>query len=102
MHRLGEGVCVGRKPPAALDLEGRHIGYAIRPVRWRRGYGTHILALTLEKARERGLRRVLVTCDKENTASARIIEKNGGRLAGEALAERSGKPVLRYWIELGE
>lgn len=83
-----------------LEIEGGHIGYDIRPSDRRRGYGTRLLALTLERARARGLERVLVTCDTDNIASARIIEKNGGALAGQAISHRSGKPVSQYWIEL--
>ena len=84
----------------ALELEGGHIGYDIRPSQRRKGYGTLILALMLKKARERGLTRVLVTCDTDNVASARIIQKNGGRFQDEVISERSGKPVSRYWIDL--
>jgi predicted acetyltransferase len=59
-----------------------------------------ICSLTLQKARERGLRRVLITCNTENTASARIIVACGGQFDGEALSPRTGKPVSRYWIQL--
>ena len=84
----------------ALMEEGGHIGYVIRPSERHKGYGTIILALLLPKARSLGLTRVLVTCDTENLASARIIEKNGGILASRAISTRSGKPISRYWIEL--
>ena len=84
----------------ALELEGGHIGYTIRPAARRRGYGTLILALTLERARSLGLERALLTCDTDNTASARIIETNGGRLSGQAVSQRSGKLISQYWIEL--
>jgi len=77
----------------ALEQEGGHIGYDVSPSERRKGYGTRLLALTLEKARARGLQRVLVTCDTDNVASARIIQKNGGQLAGEVISARSGKPV---------
>ncbi|HEX8456136.1 MAG TPA: GNAT family N-acetyltransferase [Pyrinomonadaceae bacterium] len=84
----------------ALELEGGHIGYDIRPSARQRGYGTRILALTLERARGLGLKRVLLTCDTDNTASARIIETNGGRLSGHAVSQRAGRPISQYWIEL--
>jgi predicted acetyltransferase len=86
----------------ALRVEGGHIGYRVRPGERRKGYGKRLLALTLKKARERDLERVMVTCDKDNVASARIIEANGGRLAGEGASPRTGKRVLRYWIEREE
>lgn len=84
----------------ALKKEGGHIGYTISPSHRRKGYGTRLLALTLEKAGELGLRRVMVTCDSDNIGSARIIQKNGGLFAGESLSDESRKAVSRYWIDL--
>jgi predicted acetyltransferase len=84
----------------ALEHEGGHIGYAIRPSERRKGYGTCILALTLEKAGDLGLNRVLLTCDTDNIGSARIIERNGGKLASRGISNSSGKPISRYWIDL--
>lgn len=84
----------------ALKIEGGHIGYAIRPSARRQGHGTMILKLTLEKAHTLGLHRVMVTCDTDNIASGRIIEKNGGQLTGYSTSPRSGKTVSQYWILL--
>ncbi len=84
----------------ALGREGGHIGYIIRPSERRKGYGTKILALTLMKAREKGYLRVMVTCDRDNVASAKIIEKNCGRYDGETISERTNKSVSHYWINL--
>jgi predicted acetyltransferase len=83
-----------------LEIEGGHIGYAIRPSMRRKGFGTKILALTLQKAVTFGLEKVLVTCDTHNIGSARIIEKNGGILAGYATSPRSGVQISQYWITL--
>lgn len=66
-----------------LRKVGGHIGYTIRPSRRRRGYGSQILALALTESKALGLGAVLLTCDKTNTASVRIIEKNGGALEDE-------------------
>jgi predicted acetyltransferase len=73
---------------------GGHIGYSIRPSYRRRGHASRALSLALERARARGLDRVLVTCDETNVASARTIESQGGRLEDV----RNGK--RRYWIAL--
>jgi predicted acetyltransferase len=83
-----------------LLMIGGHIGYEIRPSKRKQGYGTEILRLGLEKARELGLRRVLVTCDEDNIGSKKIIEHNGGKL--ENALEIDGEPVrkLRYWIDI--
>lgn len=83
-----------------LEEEGGHIGYDIRPSYRRKGYGTLILGMTLKKAKGLGLERVLITCDTDNVESARIIEKNGGRLEARAISGKSGKKISRYWIGL--
>jgi predicted acetyltransferase/8-oxo-dGTP pyrophosphatase MutT (NUDIX family) len=81
---------------------GGHIGYAVRPSKRRRGYGKLILQLALEKSKEIGISRVLVTCSPENVASRKIIESNGGILENEAEVEIDGKldKKLRYWIDV--
>ena len=84
---------------ALLDFGG-NIGYSVRPSQRRKGYATRMLALVLEKARQRGLTRVLITCDKTNTASARVIQKNGGVLDSEGYSPRAKRVTQRYWIEL--
>jgi predicted acetyltransferase len=96
---LGESRLRHRLTPS-LSVEGGHIGYAIRPSARGKGYGTQILALTLVKVRAMGLERVMVTCDMDNIPSARIIEKNGGVLSGQAISPHSGKQVSQYWIQL--
>ena len=83
-----------------LRHEGGHIGYSVRPSERGKGYGTLMLKLVLEKARELGLERVLITCDKDNLASARVIQKNSGELESESISKQSGKLKQRYWIEL--
>ena len=85
---------------SALEHEGGHIGYDVRPSERQKGYGTLILKLTLEKAKKLGLNKVLLTCDTDNIASAKIIEKNGGELAGHAVSQKNGKQISRYWIEI--
>ena len=80
--------------------EGGHIGYRITPSFRRRGYGTRLLTLMLEKARAAGLPRVLVTCDSDNVGSAKIIQANGGVFENEVRSPHSGKPVSRFWVTL--
>ena len=83
---------------AELLQSGGHIGYGVRPSMRRRGHASAMLAAVLPLARERGLSRVLITCDKENIGSARTIQKNGGELENEVLHE--GRLIQRYWISL--
>ena len=84
---------------AALEDCGGHVGFSVRPSQRRRGCATQMLALVLEKACAMGLKRVLVTCGAANIGSARVIQKNGGQLAGESVAE-NGQLTSRYWIDL--
>ncbi|MBE8989478.1 GNAT family N-acetyltransferase [Nostoc sp. LEGE 12450] len=83
-----------------LEHQGGHIGYMIHPLQRSKGYGTKILAMTLEKARNIGLSRVLLTCNQDNFASARIIQKNQGKLTSQGFLENSDKIISRYWIDL--
>ena len=77
---------------------GGHIGYSIRPDERRKGYGKLQLQLALEKMAELGVRSVLVTCDCDNEASARIIESCGGIMENETYSEDFHCVVKRYWI----
>lgn len=83
-----------------LRVFGGHIGYEIRPSARQRGYGTLALRLALERARELGLERVLVTCDVGNAGSRRIIEAHGGELEGEFRLDFHPQVIRRYWIGL--
>ncbi|MDR0916120.1 MAG: GNAT family N-acetyltransferase [Oscillospiraceae bacterium] len=83
---------------AELTVKGGHIGYGIAPSERRRGYGTAQLRLALEKCREMGITRVLITCAKENIASARTIQRCGGVLENEV--DHEGGVIQRYWVEL--
>jgi predicted acetyltransferase len=84
----------------ALEREIGHIGYHIRPCEREKGYATTLLALTLDRLRSFGWSRVLVTCDSDNYASARVIEKNGGKLAGQVTSNEDGRLVSRFWFDL--
>lgn len=76
---------------------GGHVGYVVRPAYPRRGYATEILRQGVDRARERGIEAVLVTCDDTNVASARVIERVGGVLAS-VIEDPDGARVRRYWI----
>ena len=82
----------------ALAISGGHIGYGVRPSERRRGYAAKMLSLCLEKCRERGLDKVLLTCDAINEASRRTILSCGGVFESEILD--GGKRKERYWITI--
>ncbi len=80
---------------------GGNIGYEIRPSKRRMGYGKEILRLSLLRAKQDGLQRVLVTCDEDNIGSRKIIEHNGGHFENAVAAETEGSPKKRrYWFDL--
>jgi RimJ/RimL family protein N-acetyltransferase len=76
------------------------IGYGVRPSRRRQGYAIEVLRQTLLEARRLGLRKVRLTCDKDNVASARAILRNGGELDDEELRPEPQRVVSRYWVSL--
>ena len=82
-----------------LMQTGGHIGDGIRPSERRKGYGTLIIKLALEKCKELGIDKVLMFCDKSNIGSKKTIERNGGIFEQE-VKEKNGNTLLKYWIPL--
>ncbi|MEV0902351.1 GNAT family N-acetyltransferase [Actinoplanes sp. NPDC049802] len=77
---------------------GGHVGYGVRPSARGRGLAGWALAGIMPEARKLGLSRVLLTCDVNNLASARTIERNGGVL--EDVRDTDLGRLRRYWITL--
>ena len=78
---------------------GGNIGYSVRKSERQKGYATEILSLALEKCKELGLSRVLITCDKDNIGSKKTIMKNGGVFENEVNYE-DNIIIQRYWIDI--
>ena len=74
--------------------EGGHIGYSIRPSERGKGYAKESLQQGLQIAKEKNIKRALVTCSTENPASRAVTLANGGELEDV----RNG--TERYWIGL--
>ena len=83
----------------SLLITGGHIGDGVRPSERRKGYGTEMVRLALIECKKLGIDRVLMTCDKDNIASAKTIVRNGGVLENEVVNDE-GKTEQRYWITL--
>lgn len=58
-----------------------------------------MIRLALIECKKLGIDKVLMTCDKENIASAKSIIKNGGILENE-FVNSDGKVEQRYWISI--
>lgn len=77
---------------------GGHIGYSVRKSERQKGYATEMLALALKECMKLNIKRVLITCDKDNIASTKTVVNNGGVLENE-IPEENGI-TQRYWIDL--
>jgi predicted acetyltransferase len=82
-----------------LRQQGGHIGYAVLPAHRGRGYATEMLRQGLLIARSLGVDRVLVTCDDDNVASRKVIERCGGKLNSTGIAHDGSTLIRRYWID---
>ena len=80
-----------------LFREGGHIGDGIRPSERGNGYATEMIRLALIECRKLGIEKVLMTCDRDNIASAKAIIRNGGILENEFI-NSDGEIEQRYWI----
>lgn len=88
-HRLNE----------YLENFGGHIGYSIRPGERGKGYAKAQLLLALDKCRELGIKRLLLTCNQDNRASRRTILACGGILEDTRI-DPDGNHMQRYWIDM--
>lgn len=98
-RRIVGAVNIRHQLTERLLNSGGHIGYGIRPSDRRKGYATKLLALSLEKAKELGLNKVLVVCDKTNLGSLKVIVNNGG-IPDSDFIEDNGNTIKRFWINL--
>lgn len=83
-----------------LRTEGGHIGYSIRPTERNKHYATDMLKEALKVYMTLGVNKVLVSCDKENSASAGVIRNCGGKLEAEFYSETFDETIQRYAISL--
>lgn len=83
-----------------LLQSGGHIAYGIRPSERGNGFAKKALELALNQCKVWGIRQALLTCDKDNEASSKVIQSQGGILENEFVNEE-GMLELRYWIEIG-
>lgn len=79
---------------------GGNIGYSVSPEFRCMGYATSMLKKACKWCRDNKMKRVLVTCDQNNIASIKVIEKNRGIL--EDIIQNSGHYTMRYWIDVDQ
>ncbi len=83
-----------------LRAYGGHVGYGIRPSARGRGLASAALAAVIASAAERGMPEVLLVCDATNTASRRVVERNGGRYE-RSVVDPDGHVLRHSWIRTG-
>ena len=77
---------------------GGHIGYSVTKSKRQKGVATKMLSLALDECIKLGISKVLITCHKENIASAKTIINNNGIFENEILEDN--RTIQRYWIGL--
>ncbi len=77
-----------------------HIGYGIRPTERKKGYGTQLLNLTLGKAKDINLDKVLLGAYEGNMGSWKIMEKCNAKFESVVFEDETGLPIKKYRIDL--
>ena len=96
---IGVGSIRHRLTPL-LEQRGGHIGYMIRCDKWGQGYGTIQLGYLLREAAKLGIKSALITCNENNIASAKVMEKNGAIYQDtvEIMENEGITRIKRYWV----
>ncbi|BDU51369.1 GNAT family N-acetyltransferase [Haliovirga abyssi] len=97
-ERIIGAIDVRHKLNENLKKSGGHIGYGIRLSERKKGYATLMLKLILDILKDKKYNKILITCNDENIASAKTIEKNGGIM--ENKIQNNEEIVRRYWVTL--
>jgi predicted acetyltransferase len=83
-----------------LMVWGGHISYDVRPSERCKGYGTQLLAHTLDQARRHRMNSVRLTCYQDNIPSRKIIERNGGHIISAGPCALAGGEIFTFQIDL--
>ncbi|QOV90925.1 GNAT family N-acetyltransferase [Humisphaera borealis] len=101
----GLSVRIGHSP--AVELYYGHLGYHVFPAARGRQYALRACGLVMPLLKAHGLRTIWVTCDPQNMASRRTIERLGGQYVetvevpmGDPLYLRGETHKQRYRIEV--
>ncbi len=81
---------------------GGHIGYGIRPTERRKGYNKINLYLGLLKAKEIGLKKVMLDCSVTNLGSEKTIKALGGIFERSGIDPYDNELTNVYWIKVND
>jgi predicted acetyltransferase len=93
-------VSVRHKLNKVLETMSGHIGYGVVPEHRQKGYASAMLEQSLPYCRTLGMKKLLITCNEENVASAKVIIKNGGVLENIYDPKDGSSKKMRFWIQL--
>lgn len=81
-----------------LEKVAGHIGYGVLPAHRSKGFASLMLEKSLNYCWNLGLKKVLMTCDESNSASVKVIVKNGGILENIYDPKDGSSKKMRFWI----
>ncbi len=73
-------------------------GYSVRPSERKKGYATEMLHQLIGVAREAGLPELHISVEKTNTASIKVIKKNGGVYERSFVYEGESADIYRIVV----
>ncbi len=76
------------------------IGYGIRPKERRKGYNKINLYLGLKECQKRGIKGVILSCEKGNMGSSKTMLALGGKFVKEKYSEDQEKLIQFYAIDV--
>jgi predicted acetyltransferase len=78
---------------------GGHLGYSIRKSERGKCYAKEQLQLALLELKKLGIDKVLITCDRNNIASQKVILSAKGIYENEIYDELDQTMTQRYWVD---
>lgn len=76
---------------------GGHIAYTVRPSERRKGYVKEMMRQVLQKGKEMGIDKIMISCNDDNVISEKVILSNGG--VYERSAKHDGVVTKIFWID---
>ena len=73
-------------------------GYSVRPSERKKGYASQMLSQLLQAAKEAGMKEIHISVEKANTASVKVIRKNGGAYERSFFCEGEAADIYRIAI----
>lgn len=73
-------------------------GYSVRPSERKKGYATEMLYQLLQVAKQAGMKELHISVEKTNTASIKVIQKNGGVYERSFAFENEAADIYKFAI----